>query len=197
MKAKRLIVILLAILLGISVCAVFSMKGYAAILERTKLTKQYKELKRWEEKQFRNFASTGRKLVKSIPEESKTGDDIKKIEDKIIGKHMCSLQWISWDYFGSVNISRNESGKLTCKGGQKSRENDDFLTIDGTIKVIDEKHLIFNGTIVTKVSYINKGNTVTRKGKFNFVASGSRKYWRMQEMGNPKDCCTDYVDIYF
>ena len=35
------------------------------------------------------------------------------------------------------------------------------------------------------------------KGTFNFVATGNRKYWRMQEMENPVDECVDYIDIYF
>jgi hypothetical protein len=36
-----------------------------------------------------------------------------------------------------------------------------------------------------------------RQGDFTFKVTGKRKYWRMQEMDNPCDEATDYVDIYY
>jgi hypothetical protein len=36
-----------------------------------------------------------------------------------------------------------------------------------------------------------------RSGTFHFKATGKRRYWRMQEMDNPCDSVTDYVDVYF
>lgn len=128
---------------------------------------------------------------------SEDDNNISSIEKKMLGKHMCSLQWISWDYFGSVTIERNAEGQLTCKGGQKSQKNSDYLTLDGVISIVNEKHFTFTGTIETKVSFLNNGEPVTREGTFNFKASGERKYWRFQEMKNPADMATDYVDIYF
>ena len=29
----------------------------------------------------------------------KTKRKVETVEQKVLGKHMCSLQWISWDYF--------------------------------------------------------------------------------------------------
>ena len=116
----------------------------------------------------------------------------------ILGKHMCSLQWISWKQFGTVTISQDtNSGVVRVKGGQKSKTNSDYLEIDGTLTVINPLHLRFTGEITTCVYHINGGKPVKRKGTYNFTVAGQRRYWRMQEMGNPEDQCSDYVDIYF
>ncbi len=118
-------------------------------------------------------------------------------EQKVLGKHKLSLQWISWDYFGVCNVKKNPDGTLWCTGQQLSRENDDYLRIDGMIEIVDAKNLRFTGTIAMKVYHINNGEECVREGTFDFKASGNRKYWRLQQMTNPCDECCDYVDIYF
>lgn len=47
------------------------------------------------------------------------------------------------------------------------------------------------------MEHINDGRPVVRNGTYNFKVRGTRSYWRMQELTNPADSCTDYVDIYF
>ena len=115
----------------------------------------------------------------------------------ILGKHMCSLQWISWKDFGTVTISLDSDKTIYVKGGQESKTNSDYLKIDGTLTVLNPLHLQFTGEIITCVDHINKGKPVKRKGTYNFTVAGQRRYWRMQEMTNPDDPCCDYVDIYF
>ena len=115
----------------------------------------------------------------------------------ILGKHMCSLQWISWKDFGTVTISQDSDKTIHVKGGQKSKTNSDYLEIDGTLTVVNPLHLQFTGEIITCVDHINNGKPVKRKGTYNFTVAGQRRYWRMQEMTNPDDPCCDYVDIYF
>ena len=115
----------------------------------------------------------------------------------ILGKHMCSLQWISWKDFGTVIISQDSDRTIHVKGGQKSNTNSDYLEIDGILTVINPLHLQFAGEIITCVDHINNGKPVKRKGTYNFTVAGQRRYWRMQEMTNPDDPCCDYVDIYF
>jgi len=115
----------------------------------------------------------------------------------ILGKHMCSLQWISWKDFGTVTISQDSDKTIHVKGGQKSKTNSDYLDIDGTLTVVNPLHLKFEGEIITCVDHINNGKPVNRKGTYNFTVAGQRRYWRMQEMTNPDDPCCDYVDIYF
>ena len=115
----------------------------------------------------------------------------------ILGRHMCSLQWISWKDFGTVTISLDSDGTIYVKGGQESKTNSDYLQLDGTLTVINPLHLKFSGEIITCVDHINSGKLVKRKGTYNFTVAGQRRYWRMQEMTNPDDGCCDYVDIYF
>lgn len=114
----------------------------------------------------------------------------------LLGRHMLSLQWISWDYFGSATVKKSE-GVYSIIGEQKGRGNTDFLKIDGTIKSIDAKEFVFDGTIISQISHINGGAPCRREGEFTFKFTGKRKYWRLMQMDNPCDPVTDYVDIYF
>ncbi len=115
---------------------------------------------------------------------------------RLLGKHMFSLQWISWDYFGTANVTLR-NGLYSIKGEQKGRGNTDFVTIIGEIETIKAREFTMNGTITTQVSHINNGEPCVREGTFTFRVTGTRKYWRLQEMQNPCDGVTDYVDIYF
>jgi hypothetical protein len=124
-----------------------------------------------------------------------------KINDKaaaqmLLGRHKLSLQWISWDYFGNANVT-NTRGVYRVKGQQRGKGTEDLLTVDGTVVSIDAKEFVFSGKIVMQVSHINGGRPCVRDGEFTFKITGKRKYWRMQEMDNPCDGVTDYVDIYF
>lgn len=121
--------------------------------------------------------------------------DTAKLEAFVCGEHLLSLQWISWDYFGRVKIEKESGGRYRCVGEQKSKYDADYLRLDGYITIISEKHLKFEGTIKSRVSFLNDGKEYCRKGTFDFKASGSRQYWREQKMNGPDVC--DYVDIYF
>lgn len=114
----------------------------------------------------------------------------------LLGRHKLSLQWISWDYFGTATVT-NRKGAYWIKGEQKGRGNTDFVKIDGTITSIDAKEFKFSGKIVSQISHIFGGKPCMREGEITFKITGKRKYWRMMEMDNPCDGVTDYVDIYF
>ena len=114
----------------------------------------------------------------------------------LLGKHRLSLQWISWDYFGTATVT-NKNGVLYLKGEQKQRGGKDYLKVDGTITTIDKNEFTFNGTIDMRVSHNNNGESCKREGEMTFAIKGKRKYWRLQEMDNPCDGVTDYVDIFF
>ena len=119
-----------------------------------------------------------------------------KAKTMLLGKHKVSLQWISWDYFGTANIT-NKNGIIYLKGEQKQRKGTDYVKIDGVITEINAKDFKFDGTSITQISHINNGEPCTRTGEMTFKISGKRKYWRMQEIDNPCDTAADYVDIYF
>ena len=182
---KYITTIVLAVLLPLCAAAQYNPDVFALESGRGKLAEEYFGVKLADvEKQ------NGRYVL--------TDAQRKTIEDNILGRHMCSLQWISWTDFGTVTFSRKEDGSIVCKGGQKSKDNDDYLTIDGIVTVVSPLHIRITGTIVTCGSYINGGRPVTRKGTYNFTIAGARRYWRMREMSNPVNkIYTDYVDIYF
>ena len=114
----------------------------------------------------------------------------------LLGKHRLSLQWISWNYFGTASVT-NRGGVLSVKGEQKQRGGTDFVKINGTITEINAKDFRFDGTIITQVSHINGGKPCERTGEMTFKITGTRKYWRLAQMDNPCEGVTDYVDIFF
>ena len=117
---------------------------------------------------------------------------------RLLGRHMLSLQWISWDHFGVATVT-NRAGMYSIKGEQNGRgkSSTDFVKIDGAITSIDTKEFAFKGVITTRVSHINNGEPCVRDGEFTFKITGTRKYWRLQQIDNPCDQAADYVDIYF
>lgn len=116
------------------------------------------------------------------------------LEKKLLGKHGVRLQWISDTELGSVDITKLSDGSYKCVGGQQSSKNDDYLILDGEIKVVDELHLVFIGKVECCVSYIHKGKPYVRRGTMDFLNTKGGKFWRMQQMDNGD--CVDYVDIY-
>lgn len=131
----------------------------------------------------------------SFAQEKTVVNDV-KAKNMLLGKHMLSLQWISWDYFGSATVTE-KNGVYYLKGRQKSRKDSDFVEIDGVITEINAKDFKLDGKITMQISHINGGEPCVREGEMTFAITGKRKYWRLQEMQNPCDEATDYVDIYF
>ncbi len=115
---------------------------------------------------------------------------------RLLGKHQLSLQWISWDYFGTATVT-NKKGVFHLKGEQRQKDGDDFLKIDGIITLIEKTSFTFVGKIETSVSHIKGGEVCLREGEMTFRITGKRKYWRLMQMDNPCEAVTDYVDIYF
>lgn len=130
--------------------------------------------------------------------QERTDINSRSAANMLLGRHRLSLQWVSWDYFGVATVA-NRRGVYSIKGEQKGRGrgNTDFVKIDGRITSIDAKEFAFTGTIITQISHINGGKPCTRDGEFTFKITGKRRYWRLQQMDNPCDPVTDYVDIYF
>lgn len=137
-------------------------------------------------------------LVFCVPVSAQQKTVVKDAKAKamLLGKHKLSLQWISWDYFGTANVTQ-KGGVFYLKGEQKSREGNDYVKVNGTITTIDKTLFTFNGTILTRINHINNGAECKREGNMTFRITGKRRYWRLMEMDNPCDGVTDYVDIFF
>jgi hypothetical protein len=132
----------------------------------------------------------------SVYAQEKTVVNDAKAKQMLSGKHKLSLQWISWDYFGTATVTQ-KGGVYYLKGSQLGQQNSDYLKIDGKITEISAKEFKFNGKIAIKISYNNNGEECLREGEMTFKITGKRKYWRLMEMDNPCEGVTDYVDIYF
>ena len=132
----------------------------------------------------------------SVFAQDKTVVNNTKARQMLLGKHLLTLQWISWDYFGAATVT-DRKGVYYLKGRQKQRGGTDFVEVDGVITEINAKDFKFDGKITMQISHINGGKPCVRKGEMTFAITGKRKYWRLQEMKSPCDETTDYVDIYF
>lgn len=136
-------------------------------------------------------------LSVSIYAQEKTVVNNAKARTMLLGRHQLSLQWIDfYKYFGTATVT-NRGGVYYLKGEHRQRGGTDFLTVDGIVTQIDAKEFKFDGKIVTQVSHNNNGNPCERSGEMTFKITGTRKYWRLQEMQSPCGTETDYVDIFF
>lgn len=94
-----------------------------------------------------------------------------------LGSYNIILQWISWDYLGMVEVSFVNKDLYKIVGEQCSKENDDFLCIDGILWFQDECIFFFDGWIEYQVLYNNGGEVCVKIGLFYFKVSGMWKYW--------------------
>lgn len=125
----------------------------------------------------------------------KTEINNRKALKQLTGKHLFSLQWISWVNFGEAVVT-NDAGLLKINAMQRSTQNDDYILMQGIITNVDERVFIFDGIIITKINHLNNGLPCERQGVMTFLIPEGKKYWRLQEMQNPCDEVVDYIDIF-
>lgn len=120
---------------------------------------------------------------------------------RLVGDHLLTLQWLGWDDLSRAGtlVVKDRGDTLAVNGEQRgSGENKgDYLRIDGRIVSASRDGFVFEGKIATRVHHIADGEECKRDGTFTFKTRAGRKYWRMQEMDNPCDTATDYIDVYF
>ncbi|MBX7222076.1 MAG: hypothetical protein K1Y36_19145 [Blastocatellia bacterium] len=133
-------------------------------------------------------------LAQPVSGQEKTLVADETAKTKLLGKHRFSVQWISWDRFGSALITE-KNGLLSIKGEQRLPNSSDFLTMDGIITKVESRRFTFKGKIVIQCKEIYDTPCV-REGEMTFIITGNRKYWRLQQMQTCNDT-TDYVDIFF
>ena len=125
-----------------------------------------------------------------------------QVEQKVLGNHPLTLQWLSFENAptGTARIYR-EGEDILVDGEQRysGREGSGFLTLKGKLRILNERELEFDGSIVTQSTSVNGGKPHTREGKYLLKAWGKRQYWRMQNMTQPDGdyMITDYIDIFF
>ena len=128
---------------------------------------------------------------------AQAGEPISKAaKAKLVGPHVLSLQWLTDDVpTGSAEISERD-GVLVLEGIHEGKAGD-YLKVSGIIIAADAKTFTLDGSVESRVSYLNDGKPCAKPGKHVFRISGKRKYWRMADMMNCDGQSTDYVDVYF
>ena len=116
----------------------------------------------------------------------------------LAGTRGLTLQWISWEPedWGTIEFVPLVDGSYAVSGTQVGSEGD-FVSVDGTIVPVSERELVFSGEVVVQVGFTNEGQPCVRTGDITFLATGDRRFWRMQDLLNCDGVVTDYVDIYF
>lgn len=126
---------------------------------------------------------------------TQTRSDVKTLRT---GLHVFTIQWISFNKAspGSVSIKSIGEDEYSIEGGQTDPTTKEYVTIKGTF--LDRGNTLkFNGRILSKINMINGGRPCERTGLSIFKATGTRKYWRLQQMLNCDGETTDYIDIFF
>jgi hypothetical protein len=119
-----------------------------------------------------------------------------KAGDQLMGAHVFNLQWID-SPAGVAKVTEPTKGELQLEAAQENKKGD-YATASGRITKVTSKTFEFDGTIKTKVSYVNGGQECVKKGRFTFRITGTRKYWRLKEMDNCEgNSVVDYVDVFF
>ncbi|WP_339346112.1 hypothetical protein [uncultured Sphingomonas sp.] len=115
---------------------------------------------------------------------------------RLRGNEGVSLQWIDWDgtHRGLLHV-RQPGALVHIDGEQRVAGQPGVLTIDGDVLRIAAREFTFRGRIVI-TDTPDVGRRCVRDGTFTFRITGTRRYWRLQQM-EACDGLTDYVDIYF
>jgi hypothetical protein len=120
---------------------------------------------------------------------------------RLVGEHLLTLQWLSQGDLADAGklVVKDLGDTLSIDGEQLGQGENagDYLRVSGRIVSASRDGFVFDGDIVMRVHHIADGAECKRSGRFTFKTKGGRKYWRMQEMTNPCDPVTDYVDVYF
>jgi hypothetical protein len=105
-----------------------------------------------------------------------------------------TLQWISWDHRGRLRVG-DRGGRVHLSGLQVQRDGAGRLELEGEVIEMNARSFTFRGRIAI-TDTPDPDRECIRDGTYEFRITGSRRYWRLQEM-EVCDGLTDYVDIYF
>jgi hypothetical protein len=114
---------------------------------------------------------------------------------RLRGNTGLSLQWISWEPRARGEVRMIERGGVVHLSGSQAARGAGRVTLDGDVLAIGPREFTFRGRIVINDAP-DPGRKCIRDGTYTFRATGTRRYWRLQQM-EQCDGLTDYVDIYF
>jgi len=113
-----------------------------------------------------------------------------KAQNSLVGDHMFGVQFI-YDGYGTAEILEKD-GVLYLKGEQYSNDKEEYVLMEGTITIIDDRNFTFNGDL----KLFTKGccGLLERNVSYTFRKTGSRKYYRLKERD---ELCSQYTCAYY
>ena len=105
---------------------------------------------------------------------------------QLLGEHKLTVQWLGWG-----DLEQAGTVSITDAGGSQR------LDLAGHITALVDDGFVFEGAITLQDMDGPGTGTCVRSGPMHFTTRGIRQYWRLQQMTNPCNGSTDYVDIYF
>lgn len=107
-----------------------------------------------------------------------------------------TLQWISFHQPGRGHVTVTERGGIIHLLGSQTQNNSaGRVDLDGDVVSIDSRSFMFRGRISIESSP-DPDRECVRDGTYEFRATGTRRYWRLQNI-EACDGLADYVDIYY
>lgn len=107
-----------------------------------------------------------------------------------------TLQWISFEQSGRGHVTVTErNGLIHLSGSQTQNAGAGRVDLEGDVLAIGARSFTFRGRIMIE-NAPDPDRECLREGTYEFRATGTRRYWRLQQM-TVCDGLTDYVDIYF
>ena len=114
--------------------------------------------------------------------------------DRLLGTSGMTLQWISWDYRGPVEVRSDSRGVWTLSGSQTGR-NGGEVRVEGRIVEIGDGYFTLRGSVAIKDTP-DRSRSCRENKTWHFAVTQNRQYYRLREF-EWCDRLTDYVDIYF
>lgn len=106
-----------------------------------------------------------------------------------------TLQWITWDRRGDVEVTVDANGVWHLSGSQSAQDGAGRVAVDGVVTEIGADHFLLDGR-VTITDTPDLGRRCADDKVWRFGVTQGRQYWRLREF-EWCDGLTDYVDIYF
>lgn len=120
--------------------------------------------------------------------------DVRALE-RLRGNSGLTLQWISWDHRGQVNV-REVGEMIYLNGEQRARDGSSaIVSLSGGVSEIGKDYFILQGSLTIQ-NTPDEGRDCELAGPMEFRVTQNRKYWRLRKFEWCDDL-TDYVDIYF
>lgn len=113
----------------------------------------------------------------------------------VVGVHGLSLQWLSGRDAseGGVLFDPLDSGGYQVTGIHQTERGE--LVIAGVIEIVSRDELAFDGTISSRVPWLNGGEACERVAGQRFIRRPGTDTFRMQDRINCDGARTDWIDI--